>query len=74
MKKVIDWLIKVFKYELPVTEKIVTKEVIKTVTKDVFVFDGDTVNGDMLVKGNLTVDGILNVIGEVTAWDITKKF
>lgn len=60
MKKLILFLIKVFKVDIS-TEKIVTK----VVEKEVYlpqngVIDGDiTVKGNVLIKGNLIVEGSL---------------
>lgn len=62
MKKLILWLIKVFKVDIP-TEKIVEK----VVEKEVYLptngtIDGDiTIKGDVLVKGNMTVEGSLTI-------------
>ena len=62
MKKLILWMIKVFKVDIP-TEKIVTK----MVEKEVYlpqngVIEGDvTIKGNVLVKGNLTVEGSLTI-------------
>ena len=62
MKKLILFLIKVFKVDIP-TEKIVTK----MVEKEVYlpqngVIEGDvTIKGNVLVKGNLTVEGSLTI-------------
>ena len=62
MKKLILWMIKVFKVDIP-TEKIITN----VVEKDVYlpqngVIDGDiTIKGNVLVKGNLTVEGGLTI-------------
>lgn len=62
MKKLILWLIKVFKVDIP-TEKIVEK----VVEKEVYLptngtIEGDiTMKGDVLVKGNMTVEGSLTI-------------
>lgn len=62
MKKLILFLIKVFKVDIS-TEKIVTK----VVEKEVYlpqngVIEGDvTIKGNVLVKGNLTVEGSLTI-------------
>lgn len=66
MKKLILWMIKVFKVDIP-TEKIITN----VVEKEVYlpqngVIEGDiTVKGNVLVKGNLTVEGGLTCYKEV---------
>lgn len=60
MKKLILFLIKVFKVDIP-TEKVVEK----MVEKEVYlpqngVIEGDiTIKGDVIVKGNMTVEGSL---------------
>lgn len=65
MKKLILFLIKVFRVDIP-TEKIVEK----VVEKEVYlpqngVIDGDiTIKGNVLVTGNLVVKGGLTIIKE----------
>ncbi len=59
MKKIIKWLAKIFKAEITV-EKIVEVEVEKLIS-----LDGE-IDGDVTVKGNLLVTGILNVTGGLT--------
>lgn len=65
MKKLILWIIKVFKLDIP-TEKIV-KEVIE---KEVYlpqngIIDGDiTIKGDIIIKGNVKVEGSLTIYKE----------
>lgn len=62
MKKLILWLIKVFKVDIP-TEKIVEK----IVEKEIYLptngtIEGDiTIKGDVIVKGNMTVEGSLTI-------------
>lgn len=62
MKKLILWLIKIFRVDIP-TEKIVEK----VVEKEVYlpqngVIDGYiTIKGNVLVKGNLMVEGSLTI-------------
>lgn len=62
MKKLILWLIKVFKVDIP-TEKIVEK----IVEKEIYIptngtIEGDiTIKGDVIIKGNMTVDGSLTI-------------
>lgn len=65
MKKLILWIIKTFKLDIP-TEKIV-KEVIE---KEVYlpqngIIDGDiTIKGDIIIKGNVKVEGSLTIYKE----------
>ena len=58
MKKFIQWLARVFKATITVTEKEV---------REVYVYDGDVVAGDLVVKGDLVVEGSLEVYGNVSA-------
>ena len=66
MKKMIKWLAKIFKVELP--QKIVIKKVVEMVIKNHY--DGDTVDGNLTVNGNLTVKGYCNVTGDLTVFKI----
>ena len=70
MKKLIQWLARVFKAEITKTviqevEKIVYKD--KVIEKEVYVSLDKEVNGNCTVKGDLTVNGTLTVTGEVTS-------
>lgn len=66
MKKLILWMIKVFKVDIP-TEKIITK----VVEKEIYlpqngVIEGDvTIMGDVVIKGNLVVEGSLTINKEI---------
>ena len=65
MKKLIIWLAKMFNVSLE-------KEVIKYVTKEVekqVTLEG-VIEGDVTIKGNLIVNGILEVNGEVACHKI----
>lgn len=64
MKKLIKWLAKVFDVNI-VTEKIVTKEVVKEVIEYRYLTNG-VIEGDVVVDGNLLVNGNLSVSGGVT--------
>lgn len=65
MKKLILWIIRTFKLDIP-TEKVV-KEVIE---KEVYlpqngIIDGDiTIKGDIIIKGNVKVEGSLTIYKE----------
>lgn len=61
MKKFLFWLAELFRVDLTV-EKIVKVEVVKE--KQVAL--AGVVEGDVYVKGNLIVNGSLEVTGEVT--------
>lgn len=70
MKKLVLWMIRVFKLDIP-TEKIVTK----VVEKQVLIPDNGVIEGDLLVKGNVTVKGSLDVEGNLVVYkDATCKF
>lgn len=62
MKKFIQWLAKVFNANIT-KEKVVTKEVVKEVTK--YLTDG-TIKGDIMVDGNLVVNGKIEATGGIT--------
>ncbi len=64
MKRLIIWLAKVFDANI-VTERIVTKEVVKEVIEYRFLTPG-VIEGDVVVYGDLLVNGNLLVSGGVT--------
>lgn len=64
MKKFVLWLIKVFKLDI-VTEKYITKEVIK----DRYQLENEMF-GDIYIDGNLVVNGNITVTGEITCYKI----
>lgn len=64
MKKFIQWLAKVFNANIT-TEKIVTKEVVKEVTK--YLTNG-TIDGDVKVDGNLVVNGKIEATKGITCY------
>lgn len=64
MKKLVLWLAKIFKVELPQKTEVKTVKVI--VEKNFY--DGDVVNGDLEVRGDLTVNGVCIVNGELKVW------
>lgn len=65
MKKIILFLIKVFKVDIPtekVVERIVEKEIYLPTNGTI---EGDiTIKGDVIVKGNMTVEGSLTIKGK----------
>jgi len=77
MEKFLFWLAKIFNVDL-VTEKIIYRdkivevpvEVIKEVEKQI-ALEG-VIEGDVTVKGNLVVEGTLNVTGEVTCLKLNE--
>ena len=58
MKKLIQWLAKVFNANIT-KEKVVTKEVVKYVSPG-------AINGDVYVDGNLVVNGKIEATGGIT--------
>ena len=63
MKKLILWMIKVFKVDIP-TEKIITE----TVEKEIYLPQNGVIEGDITVKGNVTVLGSLTATGGLTCY------
>lgn len=63
MKKLILFLIKVFKVDIP-TEKIVTK----VVEKEVYLPQNGIIDGDITIKGDVTVLGSLTATGGLTCY------
>lgn len=61
MKKLILFLIKVFKVDIP-TEKIVTK----VVEKEIYLPQNGVIEGDITIKGNILIKGNLVVEGSLT--------
>ncbi len=71
MKKLIKWLAKIFKAEITV-EKIVYKDkIVEIEVEKLISLDGE-IDGDVTVKGNLLVTGILDVTGGVTCLKINE--
>ena len=63
MKKLILWMIKVFKVDIP-TENIIT--ITNVVEKDVYLPQNGVIDGDITIKGNVLVTGNLMVEGSLT--------
>ena len=61
MKKLILWMIKVFKVDIP-TEKIITN----VVEKEIYLPQNGVIEGDITIKGNVLVTGNLVVEGSLT--------
>lgn len=62
MKKIVLWLIKVFKLDI-VTKEVIVEE--KYITKG-------TIKGDVIVEGDLQIEGKLTVTGEITCFSNLK--
>lgn len=70
MKKLVLWMIRVFKLDIP-TEKVIEK----VVERQVLIPDNGVIEGDLLVKGHVTVKGSLDVEGNLVVYkDATCKF
>lgn len=70
MKKLVLWMIRVFKLDIP-TEKVIEK----VVEKQILIPDNGVIEGDLLVKGHVTVKGSLDVEGNLVVYkDATCKF
>lgn len=65
MKKLILWLIRVFKVDIP-TEKIITET--KIIEKGVYLPQNGVIDGDITIKGNVTVKGNLMVEGGLACY------
>lgn len=67
MRKLILWLAKVFKVDLPpvIVEKNVEKIIEKKVPVVQYVYDGDSVDSSLLVKGDLIIRGKCEVKGDL---------
>lgn len=63
MKKLILWIIKVFRLDIP-TEKVVEK----VVEKEIYLPQNGTIEGDVIIKGNVTILGSLSVKGSLTIY------
>lgn len=61
MKKLILWMIKVFKVDIP-TEKTITN----VIEKEVYLPQNGVIDGNITVKGNVLVTGNLMVEGSLT--------
>ena len=66
MKKIVLWLIKVFKLDIPTVMHV--EEV-----KRVYVLKANRYEHDLTVEGNLTVEGQLDVKGEITCYKMKEK-
>lgn len=64
MKKLILWIIKVFRLDIP-TEKVVEK----VVEKEIYLPQNGTIEGDVIIKGNVTILGSLSVKGSLTTYN-----
>ena len=63
MKKLILWMIKTFKVDIP-TEKTITN----VVEKEVYLPQNGVIDGDITIKGDVTVLGSLTATGGLTCY------
>lgn len=63
MKKLILWMIKTFKVDIP-TEKIITN----VIEKEVYLPQNGIIEGDITIKGDVLVTGRLFSTGTITAF------
>lgn len=63
MKKLILWLIKIFKVNIP-TEKIIINTI--EIEKEVYLPKDGIIAGDIIIKGNVIIQGNLKVDGSLT--------
>lgn len=68
MKKIIRWLARVFNANIT---SVIKETIVKEVEKEVYVYDGDVVRGDLTVEGDLVVEGRLEVYGSVEAKSVS---
>lgn len=61
MKKLILWMIKVFRLDIP-TERVVEK----VVEKEIYLPQKGTIEGNVIIKGNVTIKGDVIVEGSLT--------
>lgn len=66
MKKVLLWIAKIFKVDL-------TKETVITKVNTIYVSLDNEVKHDVIINGNLAIEGNLNVSGEITCYKINNK-
>lgn len=66
MKKVLLWIAKIFKVDL-------TKEIVITKVNTIYVSLDNEIKHDVIINGNLTIDGKLIVSGEITCYKINNK-
>ena len=67
MKKLILWMIKVFKVDIP-TEKIIAN----VVEKEIYLPQNGVIEGDITIKGNVLVTGNLMVEGSLTMTKVDR--
>lgn len=64
MKKLILWIIKVFRLDI-MTERVIEK----VVEKEIYLPQNGTIEGDVIIKGNVTILGSLSVKGSLTTYN-----
>lgn len=61
MKKLVLWLIKVFKVDIT-TERVIEK----IVEKEIYLPQNGIIEGDIVIKGDVTIKGDVKVEGSLT--------
>lgn len=70
MKKLVLWMIRVFKLDIP-TERVIER----IVEKQVLISDNGVIEGDVTIKGDAVIKGSLDVEGNLVVYkDATCKF
>ena len=67
MKKLILWIIKTFKLDIP-TEKVIEK----VVEREVYLPQNGTINGDIIIKGNVKILGNVDVQGNLSCYSLQE--
>ena len=63
MKKLILWIIKTFKLDIP-TEKVIEK----VVEREVYLPQNGIISGDIVIKGNVKILGNVDVQGNLSCY------
>ena len=67
MKKLILWIIRTFKLDIP-TEKIIEK----VVEREVYLPQNGTINGDIIIKGDVKILGNVDVQGNLSCYSLQE--
>lgn len=70
MKKILLWIAKIFKIDLTVTKEVIVVEQLPTIK---YVSLTENIEGNVIVVGDLTIKGNLDVTGEITCFKINNK-
>ena len=67
MKKLILWIIKTFKLDIP-TEKVIEK----VVEKEIYLPRDGVIEGDITIKGNVKILGNVDVQGNLSCYSLQE--